>query len=135
MQVGAYLVADAESFELVEPGERPLYHPAGLAQARAVRGTASGDLGGDSSRSDEAPVLVEVVAAVGEQAPGAMTWSAAQAMDVGNRVQEWHELGDVVTVSAGQRDGERGSLPVDDDVVLAAGPGAIDRRRSGVSPL
>jgi hypothetical protein len=102
VEVGAYLVADAESLELVEPGEGALDNPPCLAQARAVRGTTTGDLGRDAASPDEAAVLVEVVAAVGEQAPGAMTWSAAQATDVGNRVQEWHELGDVVTVSAGQ---------------------------------
>lgn len=39
-----------------------------------------------------------------------------------------------MAVSAGQRDGERGSVPVDDQVVLAAGAGPIDWRRSGVSP-
>lgn len=41
---GAYLVADPESFELVEPGEGPFHDPAGLAQAGSVWGAASGDL-------------------------------------------------------------------------------------------
>jgi hypothetical protein len=33
MEVGVYLVADAQAFELVEPGKGPLDDPAGLAQA------------------------------------------------------------------------------------------------------
>lgn len=52
---------------------------------------------------------------------------------VGWRPQR-HELGGVVTVSAVQRDCEWGSVPVDDEVVLAARAGTVDRRRSGVSP-
>ena len=34
----------------------------------------------------------------------------------------------------GQRDGERSSVPVDDEVVLAARPRSVNRRGSGVSP-
>lgn len=135
MEVGSYLVADAESFELVEPGEGALYDPPGLAEAGTVRGAAAGDLGCDPASPDETAVFVVVVAAVGEQSPGPVAWPAAQAADAGYGVQQRHELGDVVAVSAGQRDGERGSVPVDDQVVLAAGAGPIDWRRSGVSPL
>ena len=64
----------------------------------------------------------------------AVAWPAPQPTDAGYGVQQMHELRDIVTVSAGQRDGERSSVPVDDQVVFAAGPGPIDRRRSGVSP-
>lgn len=74
MEVGAYLVADAESFELVEPGEGPLYHPPGFAQAGAVWCASARDLRRDSPGADEAPVLVEVVAAVGEQPSGPVAW-------------------------------------------------------------
>ena len=67
MEVGAYLVADAESLELVEPGEGPLDDPAGLAQAGAVGGAFAGDLRCDAAGPEKAAVLVVVVAAVGEQ--------------------------------------------------------------------
>jgi hypothetical protein len=36
MEVGTYLVADPESFELVEPGEGALDNPSCLAQAGAM---------------------------------------------------------------------------------------------------
>lgn len=134
MEVGAYLVADPQAFELVQPGEGPLDDPACLAQAGAVRGAATGDLRCDPTSSDKAAVLVEVVAAVGEESPGPVAGPASEAADARNGVQQWHELGDVVAVPAGQRGSERGSVPVDDQVVLAAGPGPVDRRRSGVSP-
>lgn len=135
MEVGAYLVADAEPFELMQPGEGALDDPSSLAQPGAVRGATAGDLGCDPASPDEAPVLVEVIAAVGEQPPGPLPGPAAQAANVRYGVQQRHELGDVVTVSAGQSDGEWGSVPVDDDVVFAAGACPVDRRRSGVSPL
>ncbi len=134
MKVGAYLVADAEPFELVEPGKGPLDNPSSLAQAGAMRGTTSGDLGCDATSPDETAVLVEVVAAVGEQPSGSVPWTAAQATNAGHRVQQGHELSDVVAVSAGQRDGERSSVLIDDEVVLAARPRSVNRRRSGVSP-
>lgn len=44
MEVGAYLVADAEPLELVEPGKVPLDKPPGLTQAGAMRGSTAGDL-------------------------------------------------------------------------------------------
>ena len=77
MKVGAYLVADAESFELVEPGEGALDDPAGLAESGAVGGAAAGDLGCDASSPEEAAVFVVVVAAVGEQPSGSVAWPAA----------------------------------------------------------
>lgn len=45
MEVGASLIAGAESFELVKPGEGALDHPEDLAQSGAVGDTASGDHG------------------------------------------------------------------------------------------
>ncbi len=134
MEVGAYLVADPQSFELVQPGEGPLHHPAGPAQPRAVRDTSAGDLRCDAASPEDAPVLVVVVAAVGEQPPRPVTRPADQAADAGDRIQQRRQPGDVVPVSAGQGDGERGAVPVDDQVVLAARPPVVDRRRSDVSP-
>ncbi|SEE30270.1 DNA-binding response regulator, NarL/FixJ family, contains REC and HTH domains [Streptomyces misionensis] len=43
-------------------------------------------------------------------------------------------LGDVVPVAAGERDGERGSVTVDDQVVFRARAGAVDGRGAGVFP-
>jgi hypothetical protein len=134
VQVGAYLVADAQALELVEPGEGPLDHPTGFAQARAVGDAATGDERLDPTLPQQAAVLVEVVAPVGEQPAWPRTRASAQAPDRWDRVQERQELCDVMAVAAGQRDGERSAVPVDDQVVLAARPAPVDRRRSGVSP-
>jgi hypothetical protein len=134
VEIGSYLVADPEAFELVEPGEGPLHNPAGLAQAGAMRDTSTGDLRGDAAGPEDAAVLVEVVAAVGEQPVRSMPRPPAESTDAGDRVQQRCQLGDVVAVSAGQRDGEGCAVPVDDQVVLAARSRTVDRRRSGVIP-
>lgn len=70
MEVGPTLVADAESFELMQPGEGALDHPADLAQPGAVGNAAPGDHWLDAALPQQAAVLVEVVAPVGVQASG-----------------------------------------------------------------
>ena len=64
MDFGSAVVADEQPFELVQPGEGALDDPAIAAQAGAVRGAATGDLGFDAAAAQFAPVLVVVVAAV-----------------------------------------------------------------------
>lgn len=126
MEVCAYLVADAQKLELVEPRESALYHPTGPAQAGAVRRAASGDLWNDATGPQESAVLAEVIASVGVQTLRLVTGTAATAPVTRDRVQERDELGDVVPIAAGQRDGEWGTVAVDDHMVLAAGAAAID---------
>jgi hypothetical protein len=46
---GSAVVADKQPFELVQPGEGALDDPAIAAQAGAVRGAATGDLGFDAA--------------------------------------------------------------------------------------
>lgn len=126
MQIGASFVAGAEPFELVQPGEGALDHPAHLAQSGAVGDAASGDQGFDAALPQQAAVLVEVVAPVGVQTPGFAAGASPQPPDRWDGVQQRQELGDVVPVAAGERDGERGSVPVDDQMALGAGAGTVD---------
>ncbi len=63
---------------------------------------------------------------------GAM--SDAASGDHRNGVEQGQELGDVVPVATGECDGERGSVTVDDQVVLRARAGPIDGRGSDVVP-
>ena len=65
----AAVVTDEQPLELVEPGEGPLDHPAVAAEPRAVLGLAPCDLRFDPALPQSATVAVEVVAAVGAQAP------------------------------------------------------------------
>jgi hypothetical protein len=67
VDVGAVLIARAEPFEGVQPGEAALDHPALLAQAGAVRDPAAGDPRSDAAGAQLAAVDVVVLAPVGEQ--------------------------------------------------------------------
>lgn len=134
MEVGASLVADAESFELVQPGKRPLHHPTHLPQPGTVGDAASGDQRFDAALPQQAAVLVEVVAPVGVQTPGFTAGTSTQAPDRRNGIQQRKELGNVVPVAAGERDGERGSVPVDDQVVLGTRAGTVDGRGADMIP-
>jgi len=67
VDVGAARVADQQAAEAVQPGDAALHHPALATAARAVGGTATGDLRPGPPLADLSAVTVVVVAAVGEQ--------------------------------------------------------------------
>ncbi len=56
-----------------------------------------------------------VVAAVGDDAIGALAGPPGLAADRADAVNQGKKLGDVVAVAAGQRDGERNAAAVDDE--------------------
>ena len=101
------------------------------AQLGSVRSSVSGDDLFDALGPDQAPVLVVVVAAVGQQPPGSSPRPADPAPDRWHRLQQRHQLSDVVAVPAGQRQGERGAVAVGQQVVFGAWPAAVDRARPG----
>lgn len=88
---------------------------------------ASGDHRLDAAPPQQAAVLVEVVAPVGIQVPRPAARPSSQPPDRWNRVEQRQQLGDIVAVAAGDRDGERGSMPVDYQVMLGTGTSAVDR--------
>lgn len=88
MEISASLVADAEPFELVQPGERALDYPTNLAQSGAVGDAASGNHWFDAASPQQASVLVEVVAPVRVQAPRLATGASPHAPDRRDRVQQ-----------------------------------------------
>ncbi len=106
MDLGPALVAGPQAAEVVQVREAAFDHPARGAQTGAMRGAAAGDDGLDAARPEQAPVLVVVIATVGENEIGLLAWPAGLAGD-GARVEvveQRDELGDVVAVAAGQRD-------------------------------
>ena len=130
MDVGAAVVADEQSFELVQPGEGALDDPAVAPDAGAVFGLATGDLGGDPALAELAPLRLVVVGAVG----GDPIWSPARPPDSAayrrDAIDERDQLGDVVAVAACERPGERDPGRVYEKVMLGAGSGPINRARA-----
>ena len=134
MDVAAALIARAEPFEGVQPGEAALDHPALTAQPGAVRDAAAGDPRSDPALSELSAVDVVVIAAIGEQLPRSPAGPAAPAPDRRDGVNQRDELGDVVAVATGQADRERDPAGIADQVVLGAGTAAVDRRGADVVP-
>ena len=130
MDLGSAVVADEQSLVLVEPGEGALHDPAVTADPGAVLGLAARDLGLDLALPEQPPVLVVVVAAVGGHAVGSPAGTADRAAHRRYAVDERDQLGDVVTVAAGDRPRERCSVAVDKEVVLRPGAAAVDRARA-----
>ncbi|TDT39650.1 hypothetical protein EV562_10320 [Streptomyces sp. BK208] len=134
MEIGASFVAGAESFELVQPGEGPLDHPAHFAQSGAVGSAATSDYGFDASLPQQTTVLVEVVTAVCKQPPRRAARASSHAPYWRDRIQQWQELGDVVSVTAGECDCEGTTVTVDDQVMLGSGAGTVGRRGADMIP-
>jgi hypothetical protein len=126
----AAVVADEQSLELVQPGEGALDDPAGAAETGAVLGLAAGDLCSDPARAELAAVSGVVVAAVGGQSVGPTARPADLAAHGWDTVDQRDQLGDVMAVAARDRPGERDPRRVDQEVVLGAVSGSINRARA-----
>jgi len=129
VDLGDALVARSQAAEVVQVREAALDHPALAPEARAVICAPAGDPVGDPPGPQDAPVFVVVIAPVGHDE---VRLSARPADPPGDRtggkvIQERHQLGDVVAVAAGERDRQRDSRGIDQEMVLGACAGAIDR--------
>jgi hypothetical protein len=134
MEFGAAFPVQPDAPEDVQPGEGALDCPAQPSQAGAVLWGAPGDDGLDATRRELAPVLVEVVAAVGDQRVGAQAGAPDLAGDRADAVDERQQLGDVVAVAARQLDGQRDPGAVDDQLVLGARSATVNRGDGPMRP-
>ncbi len=130
MDVGAAVVADEQSFELVEPGEGAFDDPSVSAKPGAVFGLAAGDLRLDAALPELAPANVVVVAAVGADTIGSAPWPPDLAPDRRHPVNQRDQLGAVMAVPTGERPGERDPGGIDEEMVLGAVSGSINRARA-----
>jgi hypothetical protein len=99
-----------------------------------VRGAVSGVLRCDPASPEWVVVLVEVVAAVGEEPGWRVMWPPAQILEVGIASSGGVGWATSREVSTGQREGQGGVVSVGDQVVFAGRTCMVDWRRSGVSP-
>ena len=130
MDLVAAVVADEQSLELVQTGEGAFDDPAVAAEAGAVAGTAAGDLGGDAAAAQLATVAGRVVASVSSQSIGPPARPADFAADRRHAVEQRDQLGDVVAVAAADSPGERDASRVDEEVMLRAVSGPVNRARA-----
>ena len=130
MDLVAAVVADEQSFEVVQPGEGAFDDPTGPAESGAVFGLATCDLGFDPAGAEFAAVLVVVVAAVSGEALGTAARPANLAPHRRDALDQRHELSDVVAVAAGDGPRERDPGRVYEKVMLGTGSGSINRARA-----
>ena len=130
VDVVAAVVADEQSFELVQPGEGALDDPAVAAEPGAVLGLAACDLRGDAALAQLVAAAVVVVAAVGAETIGSAARPAWLAADGRDTVEQRDQLGAVVAVAAGDRPGKRDPRRVYEKVMLGARSGSINRARA-----
>jgi hypothetical protein len=96
---------------------------------------AAGDDGRDTAVADQAPVLVVVVATVGVDPPGPAARLADDAPDRWDGIDERDQLGDLIAMPAGERDGQRNPVRVGEQVMPGTGFAPVDRTRSCLAPL
>ena len=88
---------------------------------------AAGDAGHDAACLKGAAVDIEVVAAVGVEVVRAPTGPTADTTDGGEGVDQRQQLGHVVAVPASQRQNQRYSTAIGQEVVLGSLAGAVYR--------
>ena len=103
MNVGPFVVADAEASELIEPGKRPLHDPAPPAEATPVRRAALRDKRENPTGSQSVADRRRVVAAITEHAGWTTARSASFALQWGNRIDQGQGFLRVVPVAPVRR--------------------------------
>jgi hypothetical protein len=92
-----------------------------------VLGLAARDDRFDAAAPDKPPVLVVVVAAVGEQRARPLARPAGAASDGRHAIEQLEQLRDVVAIGRSQRPGQRQAAAVYEEMVLAARAAPVDR--------
>ena len=127
MDVGPFVVADAEASKLIEPGKRPPHDPAPPAEATPVRRAALRDKRENPTGSQSVADRRRVVAAITEHAGWTTARSASFALQWGNRIDQGQGFLRVVPIRAGQAHGERDALSITDQMPFASTLGAVGR--------
>src|SRR5215207_7572383 len=127
MGLVAAVGAEEQPAAVVEPGEGAFDDPAVSAEAGAVYGLAPGDHRLDAALPEQPPVLVVVVAAVGDDAVGSPPWPSDATADRRYPIEQRQQLRDVVAVTAGQRPGQRQPAAIYEEMLFAPAAAPVDR--------
>ena len=88
MDVGPFVVADAEASELIEPGKRPLHDPAPPTEATPVRRAALRDKRENPTGSQSVADRRRIEAAIPEHTVRPLSGSPPFAVQRGNRIDQ-----------------------------------------------
>ena len=126
--------ADAETAELMQPGERTLHHPPGLPQTTAMWGVALRQQGMDLSLAQPTAVRLGIIAPIPlphvGPTPGS-SWFPSYRWD---RLDQRLQLGDIMGIGSRETYRQRNSVGVRNHVMFAARFGAIRGIRARLRP-
>jgi hypothetical protein len=134
MDVGAAFVANTETAELMEPGNRAFDDPASFTQSTAMFGVSTSQLGSHAATAKFVAVRLRIVTAIALDEPGPMAWPTGFAADRRNSFHQGQKLGYVVCIRAGKRRGQGNARRIRNDMVLAPRFAPIGRIWPGFCP-
>lgn len=120
MNVVPTFVADPQSAELMEPGDRAFDHPAILTKTTAMFGITFGQHGLDSQSSQLTAMATRVVRSITMHAARPPSWSATLAADRRHRVHQRQQLPDIMHVGGRHFGRKHDPLGVGEQMMLAA---------------
>lgn len=127
MHIGSPFITHTQASKLMQPGESAFDHPARHTKVAAMPGAALGELRMDATLPQDTAITLAIVSTVGLYTPWFAQGPATPPGDCRNPVEQRHELGRIVTVSASQDQIQWCTVAVDDEVVLAARLAPISR--------
>lgn len=134
MNMSVTFVANFESSKRMEPGNRTFYWPTCFAQPTTVRSADFCEHRRDASIAQALTMEFGTVTPVALYDFRLVQWASSLASDVRDGFDQRIELGNVVTIRAGQDDRERDALRVNDEVVFAAELAPVRGIRTGFFP-
>ncbi len=130
VDVEASFPTDSQPAELMQQGEGLLHDVAQLAQAFDTAGPGLRDNRFGAAVAARLPERFAAVSLVGQQRVEAASWPALASGDRWVAVEQVEGSADVGDVRATGQHVDRDAVAVADQVVLAAGLAAVDRRRT-----
>ena len=127
MHIGSPLITHTQASKLMQPGESAFDYPARHTKVAAMPGAALGELRMDATLPQDTTIALAIVSTIGLHTPRFAQRAATPPSDCRNPVEQRHELCRIMTVGASQDHIQRGTVAVDDEVVLAARLAPISR--------
>lgn len=127
MNIGAPFVADSQATKLVQPTERALDHPAGFAQATAMRPAFASQSPGDAQSAQPTPMRAAAVSPITLHDLGPLPWTTGLATQRRNRQHQRLQLAAVMHVGGGDLRAQWNALGIGAKMMFAARFAAVRR--------
>jgi len=134
VDVGPFVVSDAQAAKLIQPRKCSFHHPAPASQVAAVPRSTHGQQRMNLACAQTITDGRRVIRTIAEDAVRTAPWSPSLTLERRNRVDQRQRFLRVMPVGTSQTDGQRHALSVADHVTFAPSFGAICWIRTGLRP-